>query len=150
MYEVYVGIDFGSPNSGFAYSFKDTENINHGNIYGANVDNKVPTEIILDDNNEVLQFGASCIQYLKEKGLKAGHCFKGIKMNLYMKNEKIKSKNSNKELPFKLVISKVLETIKEMALKEIELKRPFLKENKDKIKWIVTYQLYSQNMKKIL
>ena len=51
----------------------------------------------------------------------------------------------------KLVISKVLETIKEMALKEIELKRPFLKENKDKIKWIVTVPaIWSEYEKNIM
>ena len=120
MYEVFVGIDFGSANSGFAYSFKDTNNINHGKIYGANVDNKVPTEIILDDNNQVVQFGEGCIQYLKEKGLENGHYFKDIKMNLYKKKEKIIAKNSNKELPLKFVIAKVLESIKEIAIKEIK------------------------------
>ena len=69
MYEVVVGIDFGSSGSGFAYSFKNENDIIHGYIYGSNVDNKVPTEIILDDFNNVLEFGASCKQYLKEKGI---------------------------------------------------------------------------------
>ena len=149
MYEVFVGIDFGSANSGFAYSFKDTNNINHGNIYGANVDNKVPTEIILDDNNQVVQFGAGCIQYLKEKGLENGHYFKDIKMNLYKKKEKIIAQNSNKELPLKLVITKVLESIKEIAIKEINTKRPHLR--KDEIKWIVTIPaIWSEYEKNIM
>ena len=80
MCEVVVGIDFGSSNSGFAYSFYDKNNINHGYIPFANVDNKVPTEIILDEDNEVVQFGAGCIKYLKEKGLENFHYFKEIKM----------------------------------------------------------------------
>ena len=35
MYEVVVGIDFGSSGSGFAYSFKNENSINHGYIYGS-------------------------------------------------------------------------------------------------------------------
>ena len=54
MYEVVVGIDFGSSASGFAYSYMDKDRIIHGQIYGGSVDNKVPTEIILD-NNRVLR-----------------------------------------------------------------------------------------------
>ena len=69
MYEVVVGIDFGSSGSGYAYSFYNKDDINHGIIFGANVDNKVPTEIILDDKNFIIQFGAECKQYLKEKGI---------------------------------------------------------------------------------
>jgi len=58
MVEVIVGIDFGSSESGFAYAFKGNENdIIYGYISGAKVDNKVPSEIILDDNDETLRFG---------------------------------------------------------------------------------------------
>ena len=60
MYEVVVGIDFGSSGSGYSYSFYKKDDINHGIIFGANVDNKVPTEIILDEQNSILQFGAEC------------------------------------------------------------------------------------------
>ena len=63
MYEVVVGIDFGSAGSGFAYSYMDKNKIIHGQIYGASVDYKVPTEIILDDNNYVIQFGADCVNF---------------------------------------------------------------------------------------
>ena len=97
MYEVVVGIDFGSSGSGYAYSFYNKNDINHGNIFGANVDNKVPTEIILDDQNLIIQFGAECKQYLKEKGINVGHYFKDIKIQLYNKNKFIKAKNSGKE-----------------------------------------------------
>ena len=45
----------------------------------------MPTEIILDDNNEVVQFGDGCIKYLNEKGLENSHYFKEIKMKLYEK-----------------------------------------------------------------
>ena len=97
MAEVVVGIDFGSSGSGFAYAFKDNEDeIIHGTIYGANVDNKVPTAIILDDSNNTLKFGMECIEFLKTKGTKAGHYFKEIKMNLYGKKKKYKQKIQRK------------------------------------------------------
>ena len=63
-YEVVVGIDFGSSGTGYAYSYFNKNKIIHGQIYGASVDCEVPTEIILDDKNYVVQFGSSCIQYL--------------------------------------------------------------------------------------
>ena len=44
--------------------------INHEEIFQANVDDKVPTEIILDHDYSILQFGATCQQYLKEKTYK--------------------------------------------------------------------------------
>ena len=132
-YEVVVGIDFGSANSGFAYSFFNKESIIHGFIQGANVDNKVPTEIILDDNNEVVHFGSGCIKKLNEKRKENVHYFKEIKMKLYDKEEKIKAKNSNKELPLVLVIQKVLEKIKELAIEDIGKQRPELKEQQEKI-----------------
>ena len=47
-------------------------------------------------------------------------------MELYEKKKIIKAKNSGKELPLKLVIQKVLETIKEMAIKEISKNRPYI------------------------
>ena len=134
MYEVVVGIDFGSSGTGFAYSYFNRNKIIHGQIYGASVDYKVPTEIILDDNNYVLKFGLDCITYLKEKGMETGHYFKGIKMHLYENKSKIISINSGKELPLKLVIQKVLETIKEIAINEISKNRPKLNEETEKIK----------------
>ena len=59
-YEVVVGIDFGSSGSGYSYSFYNENDINHGEIFQANVDNKVPTEIILDDHNYTIEFGEGC------------------------------------------------------------------------------------------
>ena len=86
-YEV-VGIDFGSSGSGFSYSFFNDNDIIHGYVYGANVDNKVHTEIILDDKYNILEFGATCKQYLKEIGLKIGHYFK-IKKCIYIQKKLI-------------------------------------------------------------
>jgi len=137
MTEVVVGIDFGSSGSGFAYAFKDNEDeIIHGTIYGANVDNKVPTEIILDDNNNTLKFGVECIEFMKTKGAKVGYYFKEIKMNLYEKKSEIQAKNSEKKiLPLALVIQRILEKLKDLAIAEIEKNRPFAQNN---IKYVVT------------
>jgi hypothetical protein len=148
--EVVVGIDFGSSGSGFAYAFKNSneKEIIHGSIYGANVDNKVPTEIILDDNNETLQFGFGYIKYMKEKGLESGHYFKEIKMHLYEKKISIKAKNSGKELSLKLVIQRVLEKLKNIAFEEIKKNPPNI--NLSNIKWVVTIPAIDKNLEKIL
>ena len=149
MYEVVVGIDFGSSGSGYAYSFYNKDDINHGIIFGANVDNKVPTEIILDDKNFIIQFGAECKHYLKEKGINIGHYFKDIKIQLYNKNKFIKAKNSGKELPLKLVIQKILEKLKELAINEIKSKKPLISESK--IKWVVTVPaIWGENEKGVM
>ena len=151
MYEVVVGIDFGSSGTGFAYSYFDKNKIIHGQIYGASVDYKVQTEIILDDQNYILQFGADCVKFLKEKGLSTGHYFKGIKMELYENKSTIIAKNSGKELPLKLVIQKVLEKIKEIAINEISKNRPYLKQQTEKIKWIVTVPaIWDEHQKSIM
>ena len=136
MSEVVVGIDFGSSGSGFAYSFMNENNINHGYIYGANVDNKVPTEIILDNSYKILEFGSGCKQYLKEKGMNVGNYFKEIKMHLYSKKNEIESSNSKIKLPLTLVIQKVLEKLKELAV--IELKKLRKNISESNIKWVVT------------
>jgi len=151
MYEVVVGIDFGSSGSGFAYSYYDKNKIIHGQIYGASVDYKVPTEIILDDKNYVIQFGADCVKFLKEKGLETGHYFKGIKMLLYENKKTIKAANSGKELPLKLVIQKILEKIKEIAIKEISKNRPYLEKETEKIKWVVTVPaIWNEHQKSVM
>ena len=151
IYEVVVGIDFGSSGSGFAYSYYDKNKILHGQIYGASVDHKVPTEIILDDNNYVLQFGANCLKYLKEKGLESGHYFKDIKMELYENKENIKSKNSEKVLHLITVIQKVLESIKEIAIKEISKNRPYLSDKTERIKWVVTVPaIWNEHQKSVM
>jgi len=148
MAEVVVGIDFGSSGSGFAYAFIDNiDEINIGQIYGANVDNKVPTAIILDNNNNTVKFGFECLDYIKKKGLEAGHYFNEIKMNLYDKKTEIKSKNSGKILPLTLVIQRVLEKIKDLAIGEIKKNRPKIQDN---IKYVVTvpaiWEEYQKNI----
>jgi hypothetical protein len=135
-YEVVVGIDFGSSGSGYAYSFMDEHKLYHLDIEGVDVDKKIPTEIILDDKNNVLQFGYKCKQYLKEKGTEAGHYFKDIKMHLYKKESTIKSSNSDKSLPLKIVIQKVLEKLRDICLDQIMKSWKDVQESC--VKWVVT------------
>ena len=117
---VVLGIDFGSSGCGFAYSFMDEKKIYHMDTLGSDADKKVPTEIILDDNNFVLHFGPKCKEYLKENGVNSGHYFKGIKMHLYQKKATIKSSNSSKTLPIKIVIQKILDELRDMCIKQLE------------------------------
>ena len=145
-YEVVVGIDFGSSGSGYAYSFMNDKNINHGYISGGSVDNKVPTEIILTDDYQILEFGAGCKQYLKEKGLISGNYFKGIKMNLYSKNKNIKAHNNGKIFDLSKVIEKVLEKLKSLALEELRKLRSNI--NESNIKWVVTVPAIWENFQK--
>ena len=137
-YEVVVGIDFGSSGSGFAYSFYNKDSIIIGQMSSSSNSNKVPTEIILDNNNEVVQFGSECVKYIKESGLNDCYYFKGIKMELYENKKTIKARNTNEEFPLKLIIRKCLEKIKEIAIKQISNNRPELLNHTEKIKWVVT------------
>ena len=98
MAEVVVGIDFGTSGSGFSYAYKNNPSeINHGIIHGANADNKVPTQIILDNNDNTLRFGVECAEYIKKNGLNEGHYFKDIKMNLYEKKNNYTSTKFRKK-----------------------------------------------------
>lgn len=135
-YEVVVGVDFGSSGSGYAYSFMNDANINHGYITGGSVDNKVPTEIILSDDYQILEFGKDCKLYLKEKGLNSGNYFKGIKMNLYSKSKYIKAQNNGKSFELRKIIEKCLGKIKNLALEELRKLRNNI--NESNIKWVVT------------
>ena len=145
-YYIVVGIDFGSSGSGIAYSFKDENKINHCDIVGADTDKKVPTEIILDDENDILKFGSGCKQFLIEKGLDTGHYFKDIKMHLYHKKKEIKAQNTDKTLPLVLVIKKVFEKLKELSIEQ--LKKLWNDFDETKIKWVVTVPAIWGNFEK--
>ena len=147
MVEVVVGIDFGTSGSGFSYAYKNNPNeINHGVILGANADNKVPTQIILDDNDNTLRFGVECSEYIKKNGLNKGHYFKDIKMNLYEKKTTIQAQNSDKKLELKFIIQRIMEKLKKLAVDEIKENRPTIEENK--IKWVVTVPAIWQEFQK--
>ena len=139
MFEAQVGIDFGSAGSGYSFSFCNEDKIYHSEIFGAKTDCKVPTEIVLNDYGGELCFGEGCTKYLKDNGLKSGHLFKHIKMNLYSKNKKdtfIKSVNTGRSFSLVNVIQKVLESLKNSAIKQIRGSRPGI--NESNIKWTVT------------
>ena len=102
------------------------------------MDYKVPTEIILDKNNDVIAFGVECFRYINSKELEDFCYFKGISRLLYEKKKKIKAINKDTELPLELIIQKVLEIIKWLAIKDISKFRPFLIKQTEKIKWVIT------------
>ena len=138
MYDVVVGIDFGTSGCGYAYSFMNEKEITNG---FANVDYKVPNEIILDDNENILEFGANCSQYLLDllgKGDRKNkaHYFKEIKMHLYNKKTYIKANNTGRNFPLSIVIQKILEKIKSFSEEKLKKLGKDLKTLK--IKWVVT------------
>ena len=134
MYEVVVGVDFGSSGTGYAYSFNNPNNIEFGRFPFHNYEFKTPTQIILDSNlQNVLAFGKKCDSYpLGENDL----YFKRIKMNLYKNKTFIKPENNFKSFPLIDIITKIFEYIKEEAIKTLKNNRPKITE--DKIKWVVT------------
>ena len=139
MYKVIVGIDFGSSGTGYAYSFKEKNDIILGKFAGQGIssDAKVPTEIILDKFMNVVAFGYKCEDYIKENKLKNGELhFQKIKMNLYSNKDTIEPENSLKFYPLVDIISKVLQYVKKEAIKNIRGTLDTLDE--DDVKWIVT------------
>ena len=134
MYEVVVGIDFGTSGTGYAYSFKDPQNINLGKFKGQNIDIKVPTEIILDSKlDNVKAFGTECSSY---KLTNDDLYFKKIKMNLYHNKNYIHPENKSDTCLLVDVVAKIFEYIKKVAIDSIHENRPNI--NEDQIKWIVT------------
>ena len=91
MQEVVVGIDFGSSGTGYAYSFNNKEEIILGNFQDQGVDIKVPTEIILDNNLNVLAFGEKCKKYIRDNQLNNGELFfQRIKMSMFLEEKYLK------------------------------------------------------------
>jgi len=87
MYDVVVGIDFGSSGTGYAYSFNNPEDIILGYFDGQGTNIKVPTEIILDKDLNVLAFGEKCKEYSNNQLDNGELYFKKIKMSLYEKKQ---------------------------------------------------------------
>ena len=134
VYEVVVGIDFGSSGTGYAYSFNNPKKIDFGKFPFQNYEVKSPTQIILDSNlQNVLAFGKKCDSYqLKEDDL----YFKRIKMYIYKNETYIKPENNSKSFPLVDIITKIFLYIKEEAIKTIKFQKPNITENQ--IKWVVT------------
>ena len=138
MSKVVVGIDFGTSGIGYAYSFSgdNPNSIILSDFHGQSADNKVPSEIILDNYlNDVLAFGSECKGYIRTHNKTEYEYFKNIKMNLYHKIYTIKSTNG-KEANIESIISKILKKISENAISQIA--RTSNKFKKEEIKWVVT------------
>ena len=76
-------------------------------IYMINVDNKLATKILLNDEYNILHFWETCLQYLKEKCLKEGHHFKPIEMLLLSKHSYITTLNKDESYPLVVGIEKI-------------------------------------------
>ena len=137
MSKVVVGIDFGTSGIGYAYGFTNKlDNIVLSDFHGQNSDNKVPSEIILDNYLEdILAFGSQCKSYIRTHEKEKYEHFKDIKMNLYKKIYTVKSTNG-KEIDIELIISKILKKVSENALSQIQRANNTIQ--KKDIKWIVT------------
>ena len=151
MSKVIVGIDFGTSGIGYAFSFSsdNPNSIILSDFHGQGADNKVPSEIILDHYLEdVLAFGAECKGYIGTHDKNEYEYFKNIKMNLYHKIYTIKSTNG-KEADIELIISKMLKTISDNALSQIQRANKLI-EKKD-IKWVVTIpSIWEEKCKQIM
>ena len=138
MYEVVVGIDFGTSGTGYAFSYKNPNDIILGKFPDQGVDMKVPTQIILDSKLEkVLAFGGKCKEYIDDNQLNDGELyFKSIKMNLYHNKTTLMPENSSTSYQLIEVIAKILEYVKGIAFSTIHKSKPKITENQ--IKWVVT------------
>ena len=149
--KIIVGIDFGTAGIGYAYSSYDNKkNIILSDLTGQ-CDNKVPTEIILDNEyKSIIAFGNECYEYINSHYDKdAYQYFKDIKMNLYKNNDKIKSTNGE-EKDVELIISFILTKISDEAIDQI--KRTHGKKlEKNEIRWVVTIPaIWEEKSKQIM
>ena len=150
--KIVVGIDFGTAGIGYAYSLCDNKkNIILSDLQGQ-CDNKVPTEIILDNEFKfILAFGNECSNFINTHYNKNEYqYFKNIKMNLYKKNNKIKSTNG-KEIEIKTIISKILKKVSDEAMNQINRNNKKNKLTKNEIRWVVTIPaIWEEESKQIM
>ena len=86
MDKVIIGIDFGTSGIGFAYAFLNENNTSNVTMGGENNYQKIPAQIILDENLEnVIAFGNDCDSYIQNNPPNSYNHFTKIKMNLYHK-----------------------------------------------------------------
>ena len=130
IYKVVVGIDFGSLDIRYDYSFNIPKKIEFGYFPGHSYEIKSLTQIILDSNlQNVLAFGKKCdISPKKDDDL----YFKRIKMNIYNNFSPIKPVNNSKSFPFVTIITKILGYIKDEAIKKIHENKQKIEENQIK------------------
>jgi molecular chaperone DnaK (HSP70) len=132
-----IGIDFGTSGIACAYGFLNEKSIPTQVLFnGQGNQNKISAEIILDDNLNVMAFGDDCSSYYDSINEENFHHFYKIKMNLYDRIYKIKSRNSDKEVDIQYIIKLMLIEIKKKAIEQIKITIPSLNENK--IHWVIT------------
>ena len=121
--KIVVGIDFGTSGIGYAYGFSENiDKIFLSNLHLQKSENKVPTEIVLDNNLiDILAFGNECKSFISTHEKDKYEYFKNIKMNLYHKIYLIKSTNG-KEVDIELIIFKILKKISDFAVEQIKIK----------------------------
>jgi len=134
---IVIGIDFGTSGIACAYGFFKNKNEPTPVYFNGQADkNKISTEIILDDNLNVIAFGDECSSYYNLIKKKNYHHFDKIKMNLYDRIYKVKARNSNKEVDIQYIIKLMLLEIKKKTIGQIKLSIPSLDENM--IHWVIT------------
>ena len=145
-----VGIDFGSAGIGYAYSLCDNKNNIVLSDFKEQCDNKIPNQIILDNNlNNVLAFGFDCSRHIRSHEKDTYQYFKDIKMNLYKKIYKIKSTNGA-EADIEMIITKILKIISDEAINQIK-RKDHKKYEKNEMKWVVTIPaIWEEKSKEIM
>ena len=135
--DIVIGIDFGTSGIACAYGFFKNKNEPTPVYFNGQADkNKISTEIILDDDLNVIAFGNECSSYDISINEENYHHFYKIKMNLYDRIYKVKARNSNKEVDIQYIIKLMLIEIKKKAIEQIKLTIPSLDENM--IHWVIT------------
>ena len=149
--KIVVGIDFGTSGIGYAYGFSENiDKIFLSNLHLQKSENKVPTEIVLDNNLiDILAFGNECKSFISTHEKDKYEYFKNIKMNLYHKIYLIKSTNG-KEVDIELIIFKILKKISDFALEQIKITSNIIVKKED-IKWVVTIPaIWEERSKQIM
>lgn len=148
---ITIGIDFGTSGLCFAYGFLNNGErfVSMGHFNEQGLDNKILTEIILDDElKTILAFGNDCNSFLCTSHDFNFHHFKNIKMNLYKHLDKIKALNSEKEADIEYIITLILLETKKRAIEQIKLTFPNLDVNN--IYYVITvpaiWDLKSKNI----
>lgn len=149
-YLAFVGIDFGTSGTTFSYWFPksnldDTESIKVKKWEGEGTANKTSTEIILDENlKNILAFGRRDCETFINQGKKNFLYFSDIKMYLYKNQKDIPDNYSKGKYSIVKVISKILERIRDEAIRELSYKQKSFQDLGDmdkkieKIKWVIT------------
>ena len=116
--DIVIGIDFGSSGLAFSYGFFDEEKVQPTQGYFETEDNinKITSEIILNDDLELMYFGNDCNSYLSSTQIEKFHHFRNIKMCLYRKEYEIKARNTDLRVNIQDIIKIILKEVKKKQL----------------------------------